>query len=199
MCGCVGVCVAIVLPDACSHIRCSGHSLNDTEVFFEQIDRVKDGLPFCAVLVGNKWHVIPTHATPHNATRDATHATCHMTHNTTSVICPDISLSLSRDSDDVDRRQVESAEAIAMARRWNVPYVEATAKESVDHIFAHLLYDMEAARGTIVLPTGAVIISLEAQPHNVRACVRVRMWCDRSGTCDYEGEGGTTGHQENGG
>jgi hypothetical protein len=47
-----------------------------------------------------------------------------------------------------------------MARRWNVPYVEATAKESVDHIFAHLLYDMEAARGTIVLPSGAVIISL---------------------------------------
>lgn len=81
----------------------SRSSFNDTEAFFEQIVRVKDGLPFCAVLVGNK-------------------------------------------CDDVDHRQVESAEAIAMARRWNVPYVEATAKESVDHIFAHLLYDMEAAR-----------------------------------------------------
>jgi hypothetical protein len=74
----------------------------------------------------------------------------------------------------VDRRQVESAEAIAMARRWNVPYVEATAKENVDHIFAHLLYDMEAARGTIVLPSGAVIITLSSTTPCacVRACVR---------------------------
>jgi hypothetical protein len=47
-------------------------------VFFEQIVRVKDGLPFCAVLVGNKRHVIPTR-TQHRTTR---HATQHMQHTT---------------------------------------------------------------------------------------------------------------------
>jgi hypothetical protein len=96
-CGRVGVCVG-TLPLSCltrARMCCSGHSFNDTEAFFEQIVRVKDGLPFCAVLVGNKWHAVPTHGAPHNATCDATHATRNMTHNATSVICPDMTLSLS--------------------------------------------------------------------------------------------------------